>query len=83
MRVEIDKIIHSSEPTVADLEGKTDFENDREMLKHVMELISQTRERIDKESDLVNSLPDSPRSPAAIPPFKGPRYFPRPPKFKE
>lgn len=67
--------------TSEDLEGKTDFENDREMLKHVIQLISQTRERIDKESFLVASLPsDSPRSPVAPPPMEGSRYFPKLPK---
>lgn len=64
------------------LEGKTDFEDDREMLKHVMRLISQAREKVDKESVLVASLPDSPRSPVAPPPMKGPRYLPRTPKWR-
>lgn len=66
--------------TITDLEGKTDFKDDREMLKHVTRLISQARERVDKESVLVASLPDSPRSPVAPPPMKGPRYLPRTPK---
>lgn len=65
--------------TIADLEAKTDFTDDREMLKHIMRLIWQARERIDEESALVASLPDSPGSPVAPPSVKGPRYLPRTP----
>ena len=63
-----------------DLEGKTDFEDDREMLKHVMHLISQLRAGVDNEAALVADLPDSPRAPIWPPPMEGPRYYPKTPK---
>lgn len=68
---------------LTDLEGRTDFRDDREMLEHVMGLISQTRGRVEKVSGFVASLPDSPISPFAPPPLKGPRYYPTPPKKGE
>lgn len=64
------------------LERKTNFKDDREMLKHVMRLISQISERVDKEEASIADLPDSPRAPIWPPPMKGPRYFPTPPKKK-
>jgi len=66
--------------TTTALEAKTDFEDDKEMLEHVMRLILKARERVDEESVLVASLPDSPRSPVPPPPAEGSRYFPRKPK---
>lgn len=65
------------------LEGKTDFEDDREMLKHCIQLLTQTKERIDEEGKLVAALPpDSPSSPVTLSPLKGPRYYPKPPNFR-
>jgi hypothetical protein len=65
---------------LTDLAGKTDFRDDREMLEHVIGLISQTRGRLEEVSGFVASLPDSPISPVSPPPLKGPRYYPTPPK---
>jgi restriction endonuclease len=62
------------------LVGKTDFRDDRHMLRHVMGLISQARRRVGRVSGIIASLPDSPTSPVAPSPLKGPRYFPRPPR---
>jgi hypothetical protein len=65
---------------LTDLANKTDFQDDRDMLDHVMCLISQTRGRVEEVSSFVASLLDSPISPVAPPPLKGPRYYPMPPK---
>ena len=42
---------------VTSLEGKTDFSDDRQMLEHIMSLISEARSRVEKVSGFVDSLP--------------------------